>query len=70
MPYRAPELFDVKTGTTINGKVDIWSVDARLVGKSPFEAHAQKRLRITRFVCWAATGGSQDEGPQEIKRVK
>lgn len=24
MPYRAPELFDVKTGTTIDEKVDIW----------------------------------------------
>jgi serine/threonine kinase 16 len=24
MPYRAPELFDVKTGTTLSEKVDIW----------------------------------------------
>jgi serine/threonine kinase 16 len=24
MPYRAPELFDVKTGTTLDEKVDIW----------------------------------------------
>lgn len=27
MPYRAPELFDVKTGTTIDEKVDIWVSD-------------------------------------------
>lgn len=25
MPYRAPELFDVKTGTTLDEKVDIWA---------------------------------------------
>src|ERR1700712_5954366 len=41
MPYRAPELFDVKTGSTIDTKVDIWSLGctlyACLVGKSPFE---------------------------------
>lgn len=24
MPYRAPELFDVKTGCTLDEKVDIW----------------------------------------------
>jgi len=24
MPYRAPELFDVKTNTTLDEKVDIW----------------------------------------------
>jgi serine/threonine kinase 16 len=24
MAYRAPELFDVKTGTTLDEKVDIW----------------------------------------------
>ncbi len=24
MPYRAPELFDVKTGTTLDEAVDIW----------------------------------------------
>ncbi len=26
MPYRAPELFDVKTGTVVDTKVDIWSL--------------------------------------------
>ncbi|KAM5442935.1 Serine/threonine-protein kinase env7 [Microsporum ferrugineum] len=46
MPYRAPELFDVKTGSIIDEKVDIWSFGctlyACLVGKSPFEARSEE----------------------------
>jgi len=46
MPYRAPELFDVQTDTTIDTKVDIWSVGctiyACLTGKSPFEARSDE----------------------------
>ena len=46
MPYRAPELFDVKTGSVIDSKVDIWSLGctmyACLVGKSPFEARSDE----------------------------
>lgn len=46
MPYRAPELFDVQTGKTIDTKVDIWSLGctiyACLVGKSPFEARSEQ----------------------------
>ncbi|KAL5378302.1 hypothetical protein DPSP01_009235 [Paraphaeosphaeria sporulosa] len=46
MPYRAPELFDVKTGSVIDTKVDIWSMGcmlyACLVGKSPFEARSDE----------------------------
>lgn len=46
MPYRAPELFDVKTGSVIDDKVDIWSLGctmyACLVGKSPFEARSDE----------------------------
>ncbi|EOD50465.1 serine threonine protein [Neofusicoccum parvum] len=46
MPYRAPELFDVKTDTSIDTKVDIWSLGctlyACLVGKSPFEARSEE----------------------------
>ncbi|KAF8245981.1 kinase-like protein [Wilcoxina mikolae CBS 423.85] len=41
MPYRAPELFDVKTGSVIDEKVDIWSIGCTLFcalyGHSPFE---------------------------------
>lgn len=41
MPYRAPELFDVKTGRTLDEKVDIWSLGCTLYavayGFSPFE---------------------------------
>lgn len=46
MPYRAPELFDVKTGTVVDTKVDIWSLGctlyACLVGKSPFEMRSDE----------------------------
>ena len=46
MPYRAPELFDVKTGTIVDTKVDIWSLGctlyACLVGKSPFEGRSEE----------------------------
>ncbi|KAF8339761.1 other/NAK protein kinase [Cantharellus anzutake] len=41
MPYRAPELFDVKTGVTLDEKVDIWSMGCTLFAlaysHSPFE---------------------------------
>lgn len=46
MPYRAPELFDVKTSSVIDTKVDIWSLGctlyACLTGKSPFEARSEE----------------------------
>ncbi|KAL8850698.1 MAG: hypothetical protein Q9221_004346 [Calogaya cf. arnoldii] len=46
LPYRAPELFDTKTGTVIDTKTDIWSFGctlfACLVGKSPFEMRSEE----------------------------
>jgi serine/threonine kinase 16 len=46
MPYRAPELFDVKTDTVVDTKVDIWSFGCTLytclVGKSPFESRSEE----------------------------
>ncbi|KAK4078731.1 uncharacterized protein Triagg1_3062 [Trichoderma aggressivum f. europaeum] len=46
MPYRAPELFDVRTGTVVDTKTDIWSLGctlyACLVGKSPFEMRSDE----------------------------
>ena len=48
MPYRAPELFDVKTGSTITEKVDVWSLGctlfALLYGYSPFEPPTESSL--------------------------
>ena len=45
MPFRAPELFDVKTGVDLTEAVDIWSLGATLYavayGYSPFETPQQ-----------------------------
>ncbi|KAL9542062.1 hypothetical protein MBANPS3_008794 [Mucor bainieri] len=42
IPYRAPELYDVQTGSTLDEKVDIWSLGctiyAAAYGQNPFEA--------------------------------
>ncbi|KAG8526930.1 uncharacterized protein KY384_008359 [Bacidia gigantensis] len=61
MPYRAPELFDVKTGTIIDTKVDVWSFGctlfACLVGKSPFEMRSDETGGNFRM-----RGGGKDKG--------
>lgn len=74
MPYRAPELFDVKTGTTVDGKVDIWSLGctlyACLVGKSPFEARSEETGGSLSLCVLGGDWRFPDEGPQEVKRGK
>lgn len=45
LPYRAPELFDVKTGSTLDTSVDIWSLGCTiycaLYGVSPFDREVE-----------------------------
>ena len=74
MPYRAPELFDVKTGTVIDTKVDIWSLGctlyACLVGKSPFEARSEETGGSLSLCVLGGDWRFPDEGAQEAKRGK
>ena len=68
MPYRAPELFDVKTGTVIDTKVDIWSLGctlyACLVGKSPFEARSDETGGSLSLCVLGGDWRFPDEGPK------
>lgn len=61
MPYRAPELFDVKTGSTITEAVDIWSLGctlfALLYGYSPFEPPTESSL-VGDSIALAVTQGT------------
>jgi len=67
MPYRAPELFDVKTGTVVDTKVDIWSLGctlyACLVGKSPFEARSDETGGSLSICVLGGDWRFPDEGP-------
>jgi serine/threonine kinase 16 len=67
MPYRAPELFDVKTGSTIDTKVDVWSLGctlyACLVGKSPFEARSEETGGSLSLCVLGGDWRFPDEGP-------
>jgi serine/threonine kinase 16 len=60
MPYRAPELFDVKTGSTLTEKVDIWALGctlfALLYGHSPFEPPSDQLVGDS--IALAVTQGS------------
>jgi serine/threonine kinase 16 len=72
MPYRAPELFDVKTGSTIDTKVDVWSLGctlyACLVGKSPFEARSEETGGSLSICVLGGDWRFPDEGPQRGKQ--
>jgi serine/threonine kinase 16 len=74
MPYRAPELFDVKTDTVIDTKVDIWSMGctlyACLVGKSPFEARSEETGGSLSLCVLGGDWRFPDEGAAEAKRGK
>lgn len=74
MPYRAPELFDVKTGTVVDTKVDIWSLGctlyACLVGKSPFEARSEETGGSLSLCVLGGDWRFPDEGAAEAKRGK
>ncbi|KAI0859561.1 serine/threonine protein kinase/TGF-beta stimulated factor [Xylaria cubensis] len=74
MPYRAPELFDVKTGTVIDTKVDIWSLGctlyACLVGKSPFEMRSDETGGTLSMCVLGGDWRFPDEGPQRQKKAK
>ncbi|MBE3043413.1 hypothetical protein IMZ48_12750 [Candidatus Bathyarchaeota archaeon] len=67
MPYRAPELFDVRTGTVIDTKVDIWSLGctlfACLVGKSPFEMRSDETGGTLSLCVMGGDWRFPDEGP-------
>ncbi|KAK0618131.1 serine/threonine-protein kinase [Bombardia bombarda] len=71
MPYRAPELFDVKTGTVIDTKVDIWSLGctlyACLVGKSPFEMRSDETGGSLSICVLSGDWRFPDEGPGSKK---
>ena len=73
MPYRAPELFDVQTGTVIDTKVDIWSLGctlyACLVGKSPFEMRSDETGGTLSLCIMGGDWRFPDESPGGAKRV-
>ena len=74
MPYRAPELFDVKTGSIIDTKVDIWSLGctlyACLTGKSPFEARSEETGGSLSICVLGGDWRFPDEGPKKDVKGK
>ena len=73
MPYRAPELFDVKTGSVVDTKVDIWSLGctlyACLVGKSPFEMRSDETGGSLSLCVLGGDWRFPDEGAGGKKKV-
>jgi serine/threonine kinase 16 len=73
MPYRAPELFDVRNGSVIDTKSDIWSLGctlyACLVGKSPFEMRSDETGGTLSLCVLGGDWRFPDEGPAGVKRT-
>lgn len=73
MPYRAPELFDVRYDTVIDTKSDIWSLGctlyACLVGKSPFEFRSDETGGTLSLCVLGGDWRFPDENPAGIKRT-
>ncbi|RCI14659.1 hypothetical protein L249_6951 [Ophiocordyceps polyrhachis-furcata BCC 54312] len=72
MPYRAPELFDVRPGSVVDSKSDIWSMGctlfACLVGKSPFEMRSDETGGSLSLCVLGADWRFPDESPGGAKR--
>lgn len=66
MPYRPPELFDVKTGSVIDEKVDIWSMGCTLFcalyGHSPFELATEESGGSLALAVCSGTYSFPEEG--------
>ena len=73
MPYRAPELFDVRNGSVIDTKSDIWSMGctlyACLVSKSPFEMRSDETGGTLSLCVLGGDWRFPDEGPAGVKRT-
>ena len=73
LPYRAPELFDVRVGTTIDTKVDVWSLGctiyACLVGHSPFEKRSDETGGSLTMCILGGDWRFPDEGRKQPKRT-
>ena len=73
MPYRAPELFDVRSGSVVDAASDIWSLGctlyACLVGKSPFEMRSDETGGTLSLCVLGGDWRFPDEGPKGVKRT-
>jgi len=73
MSYRAPELFDAKTGMEVNEKVDVWSLGACLFacmfGFSPFETEGASIPLAVMNGAWKFPEARAGEYSEDAKMV-